>query len=91
MRTRPLSRLLSLKQLRQRTTEAEEGTDENYSGLDAALNKAKEDLDFVEVSEKKCHCRCKLGASDSPCIEGFSDEERDTIRYILFIFDRRVI
>ncbi len=73
------------------TEDPEEGTDENYSGLDAALNKAEEDLDFVEVKEKKCHCRCKLGAGDTPCIDGFSDEERDSIRYILFIYDRRVI
>ena len=73
------------------TEDPEEGTDENYSGLDAAINKAEEELDFVEVKEKKCHCRCKLGAGDTPCIDGFSDEERDSIRYVLFLYDRRVI
>ena len=46
---------------------------------------------FVDVTEKKCHCRCKLGAGDTPCRDGFSDEERDSIRYVLFIFDRKVI
>ena len=29
--------------------------------------------------------------TDDNCIDGFSDEERDSIRYILFIYDRRVI
>ena len=49
--------------------------DENYSGISAALNKAKKEFDFVEVPMKRCHCRCMLGTGDTPCINGFSDEE----------------
>ncbi|KAI0240125.1 hypothetical protein LSAT2_009180 [Lamellibrachia satsuma] len=64
-------------------------TEEHYSGVAAALSKAQEVFDFVDVPQKRCHCHCKMGPADTRFIDGFSNQEQDSIR--CFYFEHRHI
>ena len=56
-------------------------TEEHYSGVTAALSKAQEVFDFMDVPQKRCHCHwhCKMGSADTRCIDGFSNQEQDSV------------
>ena len=61
-------------------------TEEHYSGVAAALSKAEEVFDFVDVPQKRCHCHCKMGPADTRFIDGFSNQEQDSIRFVLLFY-----
>ena len=66
------------------TTDDDESSDDDDNRVVAALDRAQQLFVFVDVPPKRCHCHCKMGADDGRCIDGFTEQEQQSIRCVLY-------
>ena len=56
-----------------------------HDPLQEAIRMAEEQFDFLDMPSRACHCCCKM-YNGCPCIEQFSQDEQESIRYKMQAF-----